>query len=181
MRVWCRIPNCPDENWLLGHVLPLATSSTPWYVPATWLAEKNGGIARLRILHTLAVIVDDPMAIRRIFQTHFKIYRKDTGFAYGTFLPILGTGLVTSDGALWQEQRLLMAPALRMDMLDVVIPVARRALSRLTPKLDAARGSEKSIDLASELRHLTLQVIGEAIMSLDADECDEVRCLLFAR
>ena len=35
-------------------------------------------------------------------------------------MPILGTGLVTANGSLWQTQRLLIGPALRLDMLDEV-------------------------------------------------------------
>jgi hypothetical protein len=35
-------------------------------------------------------------------------YVKDVGFSYQPFLPILGTGLVTSEGDLWKKQRLLV-------------------------------------------------------------------------
>lgn len=129
---------------------------------------------RFRILARLAVVVDDPYAIKRIFQTHVKAYPKDTAFAYGTFLSILGTGLVTSDGAMWQEQRLLMAPPLRISMLEIVIPIAKRALKRLTVKLEEMRGTGQPVEMANEFRHLTLQVIGEAIMSLQPEECDQV-------
>jgi len=125
------------------------------------------------------VVVDDPYAIKRMFQTHVKAYPKDTAFSYGTFMSILGTGLVTSDGAVWQEQRLLMAPALRVDLLDAVIPIAERALKRLTVKLEEIRGTSQPIDIASEFRHLTLQVIGEAIMSLQPDECDQVLAKIY--
>jgi len=177
--VWKKIPSCPEGNWLLGQTMSLARTSTPWHRLADWLDAHKGPIVRFRILGRLAVIVDDPYAIKRIFQTHVKLYPKDTAFAYGTFLSILGTGLVTSDGTVWQEQRLLMAPVLRIDLLETVIPIAKRALSRLTVKLEEIRGSGRPIDLANELRHLTLQVIGEAIMSLQPQECDEVLAKIY--
>ncbi len=47
-------------------------------------------------------------------QTKQKLYDKDLDFSYKPFLSILGTGLVTANGAHWQKQRLLMAPALRI-------------------------------------------------------------------
>ena len=53
-------------------------------------------------------------------QTKQRIYDKDTDFSYHPFMPILGTGLVTANGSLWQTQRLLIGPALRVDMLDEV-------------------------------------------------------------
>ena len=37
----------------------------------------------------------------------------DVGFSYKPFLSILGTGLVTSEGALWKKQRLLISKAFR--------------------------------------------------------------------
>lgn len=107
-------------------------------------------------------------------QTRFKIYDKDLDFSYGPFLPILGTGLVTANGAHWQKQRLLMAPALRIDMLDEILPIARRAADRLAEKLEKIRGKQVAIDIEEEFRLLTLQVIGEAILSLEPEECDKV-------
>ena len=178
LQLWRRIPSCPDEHWLLGQGLALACASAPWHTLNKWLASHGGPIVRFRILNRLAVILDDPTAVRRIFQTHFKAYPKDTAFCYGTFLSILGTGLVTSEGAIWQEQRLLMAPALRVDLLHVVLPVAHEACDRLAEKLQRMRGTGQAIDIASELRHLTLQVIGNAMMSLKPEECDEVESAL---
>jgi hypothetical protein len=39
--------------------------------------------------------------------------RADVGFSYKPFLSILGTGLVTSEGAAWKKQRLLISKAFR--------------------------------------------------------------------
>ena len=58
-------------------------------------------------------------------QTGQRKYDKDLDFSYKPFLSILGSGLVTANGAHWQKQRLLMAPALRIDMLDAIIPIAK--------------------------------------------------------
>lgn len=41
-------------------------------------------------------------------QTGQRLYDKDLDFSYKPFLSILGTGLVTANGAHWQSQRLLM-------------------------------------------------------------------------
>lgn len=41
-------------------------------------------------------------------QTGQRLYDKDLDFSYKPFLSILGTGLVTANGAHWQKQRLLM-------------------------------------------------------------------------
>ena len=68
-------------------------------------------------------------------QTKQRLYGKDLAFSYHPFLPILGSGLVTANGALWQAQRLLIGPALRLDILDDVCTIAKSAVDRLSSKL----------------------------------------------
>jgi cytochrome P450 len=75
----------------------------------------------LRILQRSMVVVGSAEGLKRVFQTNARNYVKDLDFSFHPFLPILGTGLVTAQGALWQSQRLLMAPTLRVDVLDDVV------------------------------------------------------------
>lgn len=71
------------------------------------------------------VVVGSAEGLKRVFQTNQRNYVKDLDFSFHPFLPILGTGLVTAQGQHWQQQRLLMAPTLRVDVLDdVVCPLA---------------------------------------------------------
>lgn len=67
-----------------------------------------------------------------------------------------------------------MAPALRVDMLDAIIPIAKNATDRLAKRLSQYKNTAAPVDMFEEIRLLTLQVIGEAILSLGADECDRV-------
>jgi len=60
-------------------------------------------------------------AWRGCAQTRQRAYVKDLDLSFHPFLPILGTGLVTADGPLWQRQRLLIGTALRVDILDDVV------------------------------------------------------------
>ena len=129
---------------------------------------------------------------------------------------------------------LCRAPALRIDMLDAIIPIAKVAVERLCKQLESYRGTNQpgalrllfaasrlclpavanrcwppvhgmlhvcladafrhdipssihltscalawgwypaAVDLEEEFRLLTLQIIGEAILSLPPDECDRV-------
>eukprot|EP00983_Pelagomonas_calceolata_P128677 1161535-Pelagomonas_calceolata.AAC.2 len=75
-----------------------------------------------RVFNTWGVCVKDPAALRRVFQTNQRAYEKDLALSYHPFLPILGSGLVTSDGELWQKQRLLIGPALRTGMYSLQEP-----------------------------------------------------------
>ncbi|GBF94771.1 cytochrome P450 [Raphidocelis subcapitata] len=159
------IPSAPGSNLLLGHALALLRApekgKAAWDLIEEW-AQVKGNVCRYRILGTHSVIIADPGALKRVFQTRFKNYVKDLRLSYHPFLPILGTGLVTADGDLWQKQRLLMAPALRVDILDDIIPIAKRAVDRLADKLEGLRGTGTPVHLEEEFRLLTLQVAAEA-------------------
>lgn len=43
----------------------------------------------------------------------------------------MGTGLVTSEGALWAKQRKLVSNAFRVEILDDIIGISLRAVERL--------------------------------------------------
>lgn len=175
LRVWWHtraIPCAPGCLPVFGHALTLARGCS-WGQMYDWLGL-HPGIARFRVGTRTGILVEDPAAIKRIVQTRQRVYTKDTDFSYREFLPILGTGLVTSEGKLWQRQRLLMAPAFRIDMLDAILPIAAHGVERLAVKLRAARDSRTPVDMEAEFRLLTLQVIGEAILSLPPEECDRV-------
>lgn len=66
-------------------------------------------------------------------------------------------------------------PALRTGILDDIIPIAKRAVDRLSLKLEGRRNTGVAVDLEQEFRLLTLQVIGDAVLSMDPEECDRVR------
>lgn len=135
-------PTAPGGNLLLGHVLPLLKAPKQgkgaWDVMEEWV-QARGPITRFRVLGTQGVILNDPLLLKRVFQTRFKIYAKDITMSYHPFMPILGTGLVTADGDLWQKQRLLMGPALRVDILDDIVGIAQRGANRLADKLEQYR------------------------------------------
>lgn len=168
------VPMAPGGNALLGHVLQLGSGAKPaWDVMEDWVADRP--IVQYRILQQHGVVAGDAESMKRIFQTKQRLYDKDLAWAYYHFLDILGTGLVTANGALWQKQRLLIGPALRTEMLDDVAVMGRTAVDRLTAKLQAVKGSGRPVNMDDQFRLLTLQVIGEAVLSLPPEECDRVR------
>jgi hypothetical protein len=183
-RMLAAVPVAPGGDCVLGHALSLLSAPRhgkgAWDLMEDWLNTK-GRIVRFRILGTHGVVVNDPIAVKRIFQTKFKVYAKDLNLSYHPFLPILGTGLVTADGDLWQKQRLLIGPALRIDILDDIVGIAKRATDRFSAKLQQYKGTGQPIHMEEEFRLLTLQVIGEAILSLPAEECDRVSPLQHGR
>lgn len=178
-RALASIPTAPGGSWFLGNAIALAVNS-PWEKMNEWVLADPSGIIKVRALNTYLVIVGSPQGMKQIFQTKQRDYGKDVNLSYQHFLNILGagptSGLVTAEGEHWRRQRSLMGPTLRTDILDAVIGIGKRAADRLSQKLEVHRASGQVVDMEEEFRLLTLQVIGEAMLSLPPEECDEVCC-----
>ena len=170
------VPDAGDRHWLLGHVPALLSVEDPWNSMIRWCQERPP-LVKVETFGAYFIPVCSPQGLKRVFQTKQRIYDKDRDFSYRPFLSLLGTGLVTSAGQDWFHQRSLVAPALRVEVLPGLIKVSRRAAGRLSQQLQAAKAKHEAVDMADAFRHLTLQVIGEAVLSLPPDECDRVRSM----
>eukprot|EP01025_Chloroclados_australasicus_P004282 TRINITY_DN1103_c1_g1_i1.p1 TRINITY_DN1103_c1_g1~~TRINITY_DN1103_c1_g1_i1.p1 ORF type:complete len:559 (+),score=42.00 TRINITY_DN1103_c1_g1_i1:89-1678(+) len=163
---------------IIGNALALLPGKNGEGGSANTLVEnwlKGGrGLMKFDVLSYPFVFTGDPEALRRVFQVKYRIYQKDVDFSYLSFLEILGTGLVTSNGDHWQKQRLLMGPALRVELLESIVDIAKRAADRLCKRLEEFRGTGEVVDMEEEFRLLTLQVIGEAILSMPPEESNRV-------
>ena len=104
------------------------------------------GMCVATVGHRKLLVMGSAPAAREIFQTKARRFSKDLDFSFKPFLPILGTGLVTASGALWQSQRLLIAPALRVDILEAVPRIAVAAAERLARKLEKALATQAARD-----------------------------------
>ncbi|CAD7702199.1 unnamed protein product, partial [Ostreobium quekettii] len=164
------VPTAPGCDIFTGHALSLLMANTPWERMLDWLIDLEP-IVRWRLFLRNCLMVRHPEILRRIFQTNFRAYEKDLA-SYEPFLAILGTGLVTSNGRLWQHQRQLMLPALRVEILDYIVGKAKEVVDLLSAKLEGLRGTGRAIDMEEEFRRITLQVIGAACLDLPPEECD---------
>lgn len=99
-------------------------------------------------------------------------FDKDLEWTYEPFLVILGRGLVTSSGENWKRQRFLLIKHFKTDILDLIPLMSLDAYNRLAGKLNLAIKTNEIMEMSEEFRHLTLQVIAQAILSLDHTESD---------
>jgi len=155
---------------ILGQALTML-KNPPWDTMTKWVAE-YGPLYQFKLFGRRCVVVADPDILREVLQTKMNSFSKDKEFTYRPFMSLLGTGLVTSEGKLWRQQRTLVSSALRFDILQEIQTLAKEATERLALKLDKVCNTGKPIEIAEEFRHLTLQVICEAICSLSPEETD---------
>jgi cytochrome P450 len=164
------MPVIPSPLPYLGHGIRFMQTS-PWDLLLRW-HKQCGAIFCFPLMGRTVVSIASPSFLKLVLQSKIRNVKKDVGFSYQPFLVILGNGIVTSEGHAWMTQRLKMSTALRKDVLDMIPHVTLQAVQRLCVHLDAAAASNTAVDLSEALRHLTLQVISKAFLSLTADESD---------
>lgn len=77
---------------------------------------------------------------------------------------VLGQGLVTSQGALWQRQRRLMQPVFQRSNLAALLPQVNSAGQQMLERWRQL-GDGAQIDIAGEMMRLTLEVITQTMFS----------------
>jgi flagellar motor protein MotB len=126
------------------------------------LARTYGQLATFRIGRWRLFLASDPDLIQQVLITDAKHYIKH--FGARTFKPVLGNGLVTSEGDFWLRQRRLIQPAfLKARVLSYVpdmIELANAMLERWSPG--------RSVNVESEFSELTSAIALKTLFGLDA-------------
>lgn len=103
----------------------------------------------------------DPDAVQRVMLDNAANYRKP-GLVKRLLAPVIGVGLLSSDGELWRSQRKIVAGSFTPPAVDALTPVfARVAVAA------AERWTEGIRDIAAEATAVTMQVISTALFSGD--------------
>ena len=132
------------------------------------LARTYGPIASFRIGRSRLFLISDPDLIQQVLVTDARFYMKH--FGARTFKPILGNGLVTSEGDFWLSQRrLLQPPFLKAQVLSYAPMMAELTTAMLTKWKPG-----KSVDIAFEFSSLTSAIALKTLFGLD-DHGDRVR------
>lgn len=128
-----------------------------------------GDVVSFRLGSKLITQVNDPAMIRDILVTDHANFKK-TGVLERA-KPVLGNGLVSSDGECHRRQRRLVQPAFS----------PKRVLSYAGSMTDAAVKTCESwrsgdtVDIADEMLRLTLDVVTRSLFNVDArDVADEI-------
>ena len=108
-------------------------------------------------------LLNDPDLIREVLVSQSKRFAK--GRALERIRPVLGTGLLTSEGEFHRRQRRLMQPAFHHQRLSGFAATMIAHADRLT------RGWQlgETRDLAGEMMRLTLSIVGETLLGAEVD------------
>jgi cytochrome P450 len=112
------------------------------------------------------VILSRPASIHHILVDNPANYRR-TGATFRMLRPLLGKGLLLSEGEDWRDQRRIVAPA----FAPRTVPMLARHIAQATGTLIKGltdRG-ERPIDLLAEMQFLALEIAGRSMFSMAMD------------
>lgn len=133
------------------------------------VTNNYGDVVRYRMGHMIWYQANHPDGVRRVLQENNRNYGKGT-LTLGILKPVLGEGLLTSEGDLWRRQRRLMQPVFHRRSVAAFGEIMTRETLAM---LDRWRPGEP-LDVAAEMSRLTLNVVTGALFHSHAGDEPEV-------
>jgi cytochrome P450 len=104
-----KLPPAPAASFLLGHTFPYLRDEVGYMTRAV---REYGDLIRLRLGNLTTYIVVNPAHIEYVLKTHADNFIKDELTRW--LIPLVGQGLLTSEGEFWRRQRRLIRPAFQL-------------------------------------------------------------------
>jgi cytochrome P450 len=126
--------------------------------------EEHGPIFAIRIFHAINVFMLGPEANRFMLVTNREKFRWRDG-SLGDLIPLIGDGLLTTDGEYHDRAREIMVPVFHRERIAAAAGVMTE---EAVAALDGWRAGE-AIDLYDWTRHVAMRVAMRALFGLDPD------------
>jgi cytochrome P450 len=160
-----RRPPTPPGTLILGHASGLERD------PLGFIMECQrtcGDVALFRFLAWPATLLAHPDHVKHVLQDRHMSYDKDS-FDWKLLRPLIGDGLLTSQGTLWLRQRRLMQPAFHRERVagfcTLMVDQTQAMLARW--ERSAERG--EVLDVVAEMTRLTADIVTRALFGVAID------------
>ena len=160
--MWTRhkryLPPGPKGTLIGGNVGQVGPRRVDFFLD---LARTYGPLASFRIGHWQLFLASDPDLIQQVLVTDAKQYIKH--FGARTFKPVLGNGLVTSEGYFWLRQRRLLQPPFLKARVSSYAPL----MAEVTDAMLQHWCPGKPVNLEFEFSALTSAIALKTLFGLD--------------
>ena len=131
-----------------------------------------GDVFPYRIGSRPLYFVAHPDDIKHVLLDNYKNYRKHT--AYDKIKPLVGEGLLTSEGETWLANRRLAQPVFHRQRIAAFGTLMTDECETMMARWEQF-GVGEAFDVSAEMMRLTLTVVGKALFSTDLSlEADEI-------
>ena len=152
------LPKVPG-NFVFGNLLEFRSDRFGFL---TRVNAQHGPVVRARHGIFATVICADADFAKEVMVDHADAFEK--GYGLSVFMrPMLGNGLLTSEGAFHKKQRRMMSPAFAHKRIaEYATVIAERAEIAEARWTDGAR-----IDFAEEMMRMTLEIVGKTLFDAE--------------
>jgi cytochrome P450 len=151
-------PPGPKGRWLLGNLPEFRRDMLGFFMRC---AREYGDLVALHLGPRLVHLATHPDFAEQVLVTENKKFGKS--YVFELLRPMLGNGLLNSEGDFWLRQRRLIQPAFTKASVNnyagAIVAHTQRLIDRWT--------DGQQIDIHREMMHLTLGIVGEALMDMD--------------
>jgi cytochrome P450 len=130
-------------------------------------AAYNEEVVQRRFFGRTSLLLNAPEAIRRVLVDKHENYRR-TNATLRVLSPLVGAGLLLSEGRDWRFQRRTLAPAFTPKAVSLLIPHMLAPTDELVTEL-RAKGDEPA-NLFLAVQHLALEIAARTMFSLEMRE-----------
>jgi cytochrome P450 len=161
-----KLPPGPTGNILTGSYGDIGRDPLNFLLDVT---RQYGDIVRYRFVIWHGFVVAHPEYVRHILQENHRNYSKRT-FSYELLKPLVGEGILTSEGAHWLNQRRLMQPAFHRQRIAHFSEMMVEATLDMLERWDSNADQNQEMDIAAEMMRLTLGIVARALFGLEIGE-----------
>lgn len=152
------LPPGPKGTWIGGSIGEFSKRRLDFFLD---VARDYGGLASFRFGPRRMFLVSDPDLIEQVLVTDAKHYIKH--FGARAYKPVLGNGLVTSEGDFWLRQRRLSQPAFVKNRVLSYLPI----MAELTDRMLAEWKPGDLVDINFQFSNLTSAIALKTLFDLD--------------
>ena len=130
--------------------------------------RQYGDAVRMRFfLHYYGYLFFHPDHYKHILQDNNRNYTKMPSPTFQVMEPLVGNGLLTSDGDFWRRQRRLAQPAFHRRRVASFGETMVQATARMLDRWHTAARDGQPLDVSAEMTQLTLEIAGLTLFSMD--------------
>ena len=132
------------------------------------LQGEYGDVVRLNLGRIQLMLFCHPDHLQHILRDKHHNYRK--GIFNAPLVPLLGNGLLTSEGDFWLQQRRLAQPAFHRQRLEDLVDLVSSSVHPVLARWKKAADRQLPYDISPDMNALTLHIVGQALFGTDTQQ-----------
>jgi cytochrome P450 len=150
---------------LIGNLLPFARDPFHFLLSGQ---RQYGDVVRFHFGSISAYLLAHPDSVRHVFLDNSQNYDRRIG--YVQMKPLVGDGLLVSEGDVWRRQRQLLQPPFQPQHLDALTRPMMDAVAALLERWEISAAAGEPVEIVAEMTHLTRAIIGRMLFGIDLSD-----------